>query len=377
MKVALVYDWLNVKIGGGETTFIDICDLYPDADIYCLVYNKDKFEKFFTNRAISTSRLQKLPKFIKKRPYFMLPFIKKSVDKLNFSGYDMVISVSSAWVKNIKVPKSSVHICYCYSPARMIWDSWPSYLNTQKLGPFKLGAISKFIVTRMVSKIRLWDYYNTSNVDHFIAISHYITKRISKFYNRDSQIVYPPVVLGKKPFQKINKRSYFLILSSLSRYKNIDSAIRACMQNKVDLLVVGEGPDKPRLENIANNSKYIKFTGRVNETKKWEYYKNAKAMIFPSIEDFGIAPVEAMSVGTPVIAYRGGGLSETVIDNISGIFYNNYDELQKIIQNFDNYTFSAENISETTKNYSLENFKKNFTQKVEYLYELGKKNDKE
>lgn len=372
MKVALVYDWLNIKIGGGETTFIEISKLYPEADIYCLVYNRAKFDKFFKNRKITTSRLQKLPSFVKKRPQFMLPFIRKAVDGLDVDKYDLVISVSSAWVKNIKVNDKATHICYCYSPARMIWDNWPKYLDTQKIGPFRLGAISRFIITRMVSKIRLWDFYATNNVDSFIAISKHIKSRIDKFYKRQSTVVYPPVTMGREPLVPIDKREYFLILSSLSQYKNIDVAIRACIKEGKRLIIVGDGPDKARLMDIAKGHKNIVFTGRVDEDKKWEYHKKAKALIFPSIEDFGIAPVEAMSVGTPVIALQGGGLSETVIENINGTFYKEDSDLSTALKGFDSNQFSPEKIRSSVLGYGTNHFKNNFLHEIDRLSKKGK-----
>jgi len=372
MKIALVYDWLNVKVGGGETTFVEISKLYPDADIFCLVYNENKFKHFFKNRSIKTSRLQKFPSFIKKRPYLMLPFIRKAVGKLNFDGYDMVISVSSAWVKNISVDRFTVHISYCYSPARMIWDSWPEYLDTQKIGPFRLRAVSRFVVTRLVSKIRLWDFYNTDNVDGFIAISKHIQARINKFYHRDSELVYPPVVMGNKSFISSGSKEYFLVLSSLSYYKKIDVAIKACIKTNSRLVIVGDGPDIERLEKIAKNNNNIEFVGSVHDDNKWEYYEGAKALLFTSIEDFGIAPVEAMSVGTPVIALRGGGLLETVIEGTSGIFYENDAELATKLKAFDNIVFSSEKIRSSVEKYDIANFKKNFVRTIDYLHDKGK-----
>ncbi|HMS92422.1 MAG TPA: glycosyltransferase [Candidatus Saccharibacteria bacterium] len=372
MKVALVYDWLNIKVGGGETTFIEITKLYPKADIYCLVYNQSKFEKYFENRNIRTSRLQKFPNFIKKRPQLMLPFIKKAVNQLEFDGYDMVISVSSAWVKNIHVSSKTIHICYCYSPARMIWDSWPKYLDTQKIGPFRLGSISRFIITKLVSKIRLWDYYSSNHVDSFIAISKFIQGRIAKFYRRNSDLVYPPVIIGDGHLVPSKKREYFLILSSLSRYKNVDIAIRACVECNKKLVIVGDGPDKKRLMDIANNNQNIVFAGRADENKKWEYYRNAKALIFPSIEDFGIAPVEAMSVGTPIIALEGGGLTETVKKDIGGIFYKDYKGLIDTINDFEAHEFSPVKIRSSVMKFDIDKFKSNFTHTVDRLYKIGK-----
>ena len=372
MKIALVYDWLNTKIGGGETTFAEIAKLYPNADIHCLVYNEEKFGDFFNNREIRTSKLQKLPSFIKKRPQYMLPFVKRAVRGFDFASYDLVISVSSAWVKNIQIAGDTKHICYCYSPARMIWDSWPRYLETQKIGLFKIGPISKFLITKMVSNIRLWDFYSTDGVDGFIAISEHIKQRIEKFYRRESEVVYPPVAMGKAPLVAANKREYFLILSSLSRYKNIDIAIKACIEADRKLVVVGDGPDKQRLKDIARNNPKIVFTGRVDEDSKWRYHKNAKALIFPSIEDFGIAPVEAMSVGTPVIALRGGGLIETITDGVSGIFYDDIDGLVNILKDYKGSDFSPQKIRSLATKYATKKFQSDFKRAIDKLNKLGK-----
>lgn len=372
MKVALVYDWLNIKIGGGENTFVEIANIYPEADIYCLLYNQTKFDHLFGGRNIITSRLQHLPSFMKNNPYLMLPFIKSAVSRFDFKQYDLVISVSSAWVKNIKVSSPTIHICYCYSPARMISDSWPKYLDTQKIGPFGIGPISRFFITRMVSKIRLWDFYSSDSVDSFIAISKHIQNRIKKYYKRKSSLVYPPVIMYKGSLVPNSKREYFLVLSSLSKYKNIDIAIRACIKNNKKLVIVGDGPDKPRLMDIAKGNENIVFTGRVDDDQKWHYHKNAKALIFTSIEDFGIAPVEAMSAGTPVIALSGGGLSETVKSGVNGLFYDNVSVLDTILSKFDVTKFVPGKIRSSAIKYSIDNFKSSFSSEVNNLKNKGK-----
>ncbi len=369
MKVALVYDWLNVKVGGGETTFFEIAKLYPDADIYCLVYNKQLFSQYLGNRTIFTSSLNKFPKFIKKRPYLLLSHIQKAVNTLDFTGYDLVISVSSAWVKNITVPEKTCHISYCYSPARMIWDSWPKYLDTQKLGPFKLGAVSRFIITRRVSKLRLWDFYQSKNVDNFIAISHYIGSRIIKYYHRESELVYPPVKIYSLP-EKTISREYFLCVSTLSQYKNIELVIRTFMETGQKLIIAGDGPDRSRLESIATNSSNIEFVGRVSEERKIKLLQGARAFIFPSIEDFGIAPVEALSTGTPVIALKAGGLLETIQENKTGIFFDtpSTKSLKSALTRFANTSFSQQTLHAAAKQFSTESFTKEFPSKITKLY---------
>ena len=369
MKVALVYDWLNTRIGGGEQTLFTIAQLYPEADIFCLVYNKKKFAPFLRERKITTSRLNSFPSFIKKRPNLLLPFIEGVVGHFDFTGYDLVISVSSAWVKNISVPKGTCHISYCFSPARMIWDSWPKYLDTQKLGPFKLGPVSRFFVTRIVSRLRLWDYYASKNVFEFVSISDYISGRIQKYYHRTSKCIYPPTKLLDMPKQP-QERTYFLCVSSLSQYKNIDLVIQTFLKNNLPLVIAGDGPDKHRLHELAGDAKNIHFAGRVSNEEKVHLLQNAKAFIFPSIEDFGIAPVEAMSAGTPVIALRGGGLLETVKEGKAGLFFDSptVESLQKCLNIFKRHIFDQKNIHTSVEKFSEEKFKTVFPDTIQKIY---------
>jgi glycosyltransferase involved in cell wall biosynthesis len=368
MRVAIAYDWLNIKIGGGEQTLFEIAKLYPNADIVCLIYNKKKFDDYLGGRTIITSRLNAFPKFIKNKPSLLLPFIRKSVEELNFDNYDLVISVSSAWVKNINVPKHTCHISYCYSPARMLWDSWPKYLDTQTIGPFKLGRISHYKITRIVSKLRLWDYYQSKNVYSFIAISDYIAGRITKYYHRSSSIVYPPVKLQN--LQEGTIREHYLCISSLSRYKNLDVVIKAFRKNGLPLTIAGDGPDKDRLEKLASKANNVQLVGRVDDNEKQKLLQTAKAFIFPSIEDFGIAPVEALSAGTPVIALRGGGLLETVSNGKTGIFFDSptAESLNKAIQDFKKISFDAKKVSESVQKFSEANFAKQFPISIKTIY---------
>ena len=315
MRVAILHDWLNQKVGGAENVLFELAQMYPKADIYTLVYNRRKFKKYLAGRKIRTSRLQRLPWFIKSRPKLLLPFVKKAVEKLDLSGYDLVISSSSAWVKNVNLPKNCRHICYCYSPARMLWDSWPGYIKDMKLGP-----IGRFYITRLCSKLRLWDYYKAQSGIEFIAISEYVAGRIRKFYGQPSIVIYPPVDVEKfEPGQQ--KSGYYLIISILAKYKNIELAIKTFKKNGKKLIIAGDGPDKSRLESLSSERKNIQFLGRVDEDKKRELLSSARGFIFPSSEDFGITMVESITSNTAVIAYRGGGAKEIVKDGLSGLFF--------------------------------------------------------
>lgn len=315
MKVALVHDWLNQKVGGAENVFFELCQMYPEADIFTLVYNPKKFNHELGDRKIIKSRLQRLPAFIKSRPKLMLPFIQKSVEKLDFSGYDLVITSSSAWVKNINVPKATKHICYCYSPARMLWDSWPGYIRDMGLGP-----LCRFYVTRLASKLRLWDYYKSQGPTQLIAISDYVSSRISKFYHQPSKVIYSPVDTEK--FRGIDsKGDYFLIISVLSKYKNVDLAVKAFIENGKKLKIAGDGPELNALKLLAKNHGNIEFLGRIEEDEKIGLLKRAKGFIFCSIEDFGITMVEAIASNTAVLALNGGGAKEIVVEGKTGLFF--------------------------------------------------------
>lgn len=317
MKVAIIHDWLNQKVGGAENVLFEIAQMYPDADIYTLVYNPNKFDGYLKNRNIITSRMQAYPSMIRNQPQLLLPFIQKSVMSWDFSQYDMVISSSTAWVKNIRVPSNVKHICYCHSPARMLWDSWPKYLDR-----FKLGPIRSYYVRRLCSKLRLWDYYQSQQDVVFVANSDYVAKRIKKFYKRPSRVVYPPVeVESLTPSTPISKDDYYLVLSVIAPYKNIELAVQTFIKSGKRLIVAGDGSDLERLKSLASQSNNIEFVGRVSDSQKKTLLQKARGFIFCSIEDFGITMVESIASNTPVIALRGGGASEIIHEGKTGMFF--------------------------------------------------------
>ncbi|MBI2797867.1 glycosyltransferase [Candidatus Saccharibacteria bacterium] len=370
MKIALVHDWLNVKSGGAERVFFELAKMYPEADLYSLICNQKLFAESLNDRKVQTSFLQYAPGALKKRPQFMLPLIPRAVDNLDFSGYDLIVSSSSAWAKNIQKPKNCVHICYCHTPARMLWDSWPKYLDGQRIRPFKVGPLSRFIISRTTSRVRLWDFYGSNRVDHFLANSNYIADRIRKFYRRGAEVVYPPVNVGQfKSATGQEKGSYYLILSVLSKYKNIELVIKTFNKNKLPLVIAGDGPDKDRLIELAASSPNIKFLGRVSEAKKIELLQQAKGLVFANIEDFGLTPVEAMAASTPVIARRGGGANETVVANETGVFFDqdNEDSLNQAITRAEQINWSENTLLAQAKKFSAERFVKKLARVVDSI----------
>ena len=333
MKIAIVHDWLNQKVGGAENVLIELTKMYPTANVYTLVYNPHNFDKYLNKKRIITSRLQAYPAFMRNRPFLLLPFIQKAVRSWDFGEYDIIISSSTAWVKNINNPGGVRHICYCHSPARMLWDSWPKYLRG-----FKLGPVRKYYINRLASKLRLWDYYQSQQNIEFIANSKFVEKRIDKFYHQPSKVIYPPVGINSATSKHTHKKEdYYLVLSVVAPYKNIELAVRAFMDSGKRLIVAGEGEDLNRLRTIASGADNIEFRGRVNEDQKQHLLDHARGFVFCSIEDFGITMVEAIAANTPVIALKGGGASEIVRPGVTGVFYNEPTEtaLNKAITLFE------------------------------------------
>lgn len=316
-KVALVHDFL-VSYGGAERVFEQLCELYPEAPIYTLLADPKLTEEHFKGRDIRTSWLGKLPRFIQKRYRLFLPFFPAAVESLDLREFDLVISSSSAWSKGIITRLNTTHVAYLHSPMRYAWDYHESYLQ-------ELGARGRRrIFTRMlISYLRLWDKQAAERPDVLLANSEFTRERIEKYYRREAQVIYPGAL---SLFEKAKdteaveaKREYFLLVSRLTKSKKGDAVIDAFNKLGLPLVVVGTGPEEARLRKQAG--KNITFSGFLADRELIERYRGARALIFPSEEDFGMVAVEALSFGTPVIGLDYGGLREIVIDGETGEFF--------------------------------------------------------
>ena len=367
MKTALLIDWLNTKRGGGEAVLLELAELYPQADIFTLIHNPELYPEL-DKRIVKTSFLQKMPKWLKKRSRYLLPLIPTAIEQLDLSDYDLVISCSSAWVKSVITKPETTHICYCYSPTRMIWDYWPQYIEEQHVGPIRRAAIHL-----LTSRIRVWDFLSSSRVDYWDPISQSVSDRILKFYRTNPQpVIYPGADISKfKPSS--SKEDYFVSVGSLATYKRIDVAIEACNELGERLLIAGDGPDRQRLEKLAGPT--IEFLGRVSDEKRREILSRAKAFIFPGLEDFGITPLEAMASGTPVIAYGAGGVSETVVDGKTGIFFDQIDKdsLKNAIEKFNNAKFDTSALESRAKEFSTDIFESKVMSTIDQLHKEHQK----
>jgi len=360
MKVALVHDYL-IRFGGAERVFLNLRKIFPKADIFTLLYDQKKMGQYFPNNQIRTSFLQKFPRFWRKRQKYLLPFIPMAPETFDLRDYDLVISSSNSFVKGVITRPQAIHICYCHSPMRFGWDAYASYIKEQRK-----GYLTNTAIRIMMHYIRIWDKSAASRVDYFIANSKTTASRINKFYGQPAKVIYPPVELSQSLSQ--NNKGYFLIVSQLTPYKRIDLAVEAFNKLGLSLIVIGDGPDKKRLEKISRDN--IKFLGWQSNEKVKQYFQNCTAFIFPGEDDFGIAPVEAMGFGKPVLAYGKGGVTETVLPGITGeFFYDSVPEslaegVRRILINHHNYSpllirkraekFSQDRFERAIKEYIIE-----------------------
>src|SRR3989344_3349752 len=337
MQIALVHDWLN-NLGGAERVLIELLQIFPDAPIHALFYNKKFVKEHLPDAKIITSGLQKFP-FITKTYPFLLPLMPSAIESFDFSDYDVVISSSVIFSKGLILKPKTRHICYCYSPTRFLWDRHTEYEHSSWLA--KLAQ----------HLLRIWDRQASDRVDDFVAISENVKDRIQKYYRRDAKLVYPPISIKYQELSikgsentkyLIPNTGYYLIVSRLHPYKNIDIAIEAFNKLEYELVVVGDWPDMERLKNMAG--KNIKLVGYKSDKQVAEYYRNCKAFIMPQEEDFGLTPLEAMSFGKPVLALRKGGALETITEGRHGEFFDDpipeaiADGVRRLNDNYSNYS---------------------------------------
>ncbi len=357
MKVAIVHDWL-VNYGGAESVVESILKIYPDADIFTLVYDKRKIGKRFQNNIVVTSSLQKLP-FATKLYTKLLKFMPKAFESFDFSNYDLVICSSSSCAKGVITPPDVPHIAYVHTPMRYAWDLFFDYRK-------RSGRLTRFFMDKWMHEIREWDYISSQRIDTLIANSKYIARRIEKFWKRDSEVIYPPVHLEKFTPVKNPSLDYYVAFSRLVPYKRIDIALDACKALGKNLVVIGSGSEEKSLKKRAAGAKNITFTGRISDEKLCAYLQNCKALIFCAEEDFGIVPLEAQACGRPVIAYGKGGACETVKDGKTGVFFSEQtaSSAQEALERFEALdkkgTFKSEKIAQHAAAFSEERFIREF-----------------
>lgn len=361
MKVAVVCDWL-VVYAGAERVIEQILKLYPEADIFSLIdFVPEEQRGFLLGKKATTSFLQNMP-FARKKYRSYLPLMPLAIEQLDVTGYDLVISTSSAMAKGVITGPDQVHVAYIFSPVRYAWDLQFQYLNEAGLNKGFKGWLAKIIL----HYIRLWDYRTANGVDYFVADSKFIAKRIKKVYGREAEVIYPPVDVEGYTLCEA-KEDFYLTASRMVPYKKMKLIVEAFneMPDK-ELVIIGAGPELAKTKAIAGPN--VEMMGYQPFEVLKEKMQKAKAFVFAAEEDFGITPVEAQACGTPVIAYGKGGALETVRgldeENPTGLFFEaqTADSIVKAVKRFEQkgYKITADNCRKNAEKFSTNNFSRDF-----------------
>lgn len=355
-KVAIVHDWL---VGGGAELVVEqLHKLYPDAPIYTS-YCTDEWRERLDNKVV-TGWLQPLGKIRKFIPFLRIIWFTN----LKLNDYDLVISSSGAEAKGIKTSKDTLHVNYCHAPTHYYWSRYDEYMKQPGFG--KLDWLARIGLKTLAAPLRKWDYKAAQRPDYIIANSSHIQTEIKKYYGRDSVVIHPPVYFERfqKPEQQTKDRQGFLIAGRQTPYKRFDIAIQSCSELDLPLTVIGDGPDNARLRSLAGPR--VQFLGRVSAEEIEQAFASAEAFLFPGLDDFGITPVEAMSAGTPVIAYKAGGALDYVIPGKTGEFFEEQtvESLQTALQKFNPKDYDHNFIRVQALKFSKETFHKKFTEYI-------------
>jgi glycosyltransferase involved in cell wall biosynthesis len=360
LKVALVHDWLTGEAGAEQVT-LSLSRLFPDAPIYTSVRVPERTPSF-ARLDVRTSFLQRWPLSGRQQLYpHLRPLAFESFD---LSGYDVVISSSSAEAKGVIVKPGTLHLCYCHTPTRYYWNDYHAYLERMEFG--LLNPFVRRAMPYLTNYLRLWDLAAARRVDQFVANSHEVAARIKKYYGRDSEVINPPVNVGA--FTPAKERGdYLLSVGRLVPYKRVDLVVEAATRLGLPLKVAGEGPERRRLEKLAGPS--VEFLGRVAQGELPALYAGARAFIFASEEDFGIVPVEALAAGVPVIAYGQGGIKDSVVPGEHGVFFGEQtaDSLEEALKNFDPASFDTKKLRARSELFSEAEFQKKVISLLERL----------
>lgn len=331
MRIAVVHDYFTQQ-GGAEKVAAELYRLVPGASLYSTVALRDKLPALLQDAAISTSWLQHLPGMKKYyRLYFLLyPFGVRSLD---VSRYDLILSSSSGYAKGVHAGPNALHVCYCHTPMRWVWN-FKDYSSREEMSFFR-----KTILPGLISGLRMWDEGASRQPDHFIANSRAVAKRIHAAYGRSAEVIYPPIEVDR--FQPSEEQEdYYVVLSRLVSYKRLDLAVKACTMLNRKLVVIGEGPYRAQL--MAEAGPTVRFMGRISDADVSYLVARCRALIFPGEEDFGIAPLEVAAAGRPCIAYRAGGAIETIVQGLTGVFFDKQtpEDLASCIEEFEHYAWS-------------------------------------
>ncbi|MEC9069461.1 MAG: glycosyltransferase [SAR324 cluster bacterium] len=365
LKVALVHDWLT-GMRGGEKCLEVLCELFPEADLYTLLHQKGKLSQNIESRSIRTSFVQHLPFGLKKYRHY-LPLFPLAIEQFDLSAYDLIVSSSHCVAKGVRPNNSTFHISYVHTPMRYVWDQFNTYFRQPRTSwPVRIGA------ELMRPYLQRWDRNTAKRVDTFLCNSNNIRKKILEYYGRESQVIYPPVDLSRfKPGD--TKADYYLMVGAFAPNKRVDLAVHAFNKLKLPLKISGSGQDEEYCRSIAGET--IEFLGTLSNEKLLELYQQARALVFPGEDDFGITPLEAQACGTPVIAFAAGGVLETVTDQ-TGLFFKEQkvEALVKAVEIMEHKweVFVPEKFQEQLSRFGRGHFKEQMAHAIEFGYRQWK-----
>jgi len=348
LRVALVHDWLN-GMRGGERVLEHFCALFPNADLFTLLLDRPRLSPAIARMNIVESPFARLPQ-ARRRYRHYLPLMPAYIKRLPTADYDLVLSTSHCVAKAAPRPRRGLHLSYVFSPMRYVWDHFADYLGKNQLQNAGLRALRPIM--------QRWDRRSAARVDSFAADSSHIAAKIERFWGRSAETIHPAVELDRFVPDGAPPDDYFLVVSAFVPYKRIDRAIRAANLAKARLVVVGGGPEEGALRAIAGPT--VEFAGRVPDADLPRYYQRARALLFPAIEDFGITALESMACGRPVLALRGGGVSETVLEGQTGAFFEDPDakSLARLLRRHEDGTYRTARIRARAEEFSPEAFRR-------------------
>lgn len=358
-RTALVHHWF-VTLRGGERVLGELAELYPEADVFTLVCDRQKARSSLGPRPIRTSLLQHLPKATQWYPYY-LPLFPMATERMNLSGYSLVITSDAATLKGVRTDRGAIHICYCHTPMRYVWSGYEIYRRAS-------GVLGRAVYPKIAERLRAWDFRAAQGVTHFLANSQNVAEQIRRYYVRESTVIYPPVdteyfVPAPEPIQG----DYYLVVSQLVPYKRVDLAIEAAKRIGTTLVVIGDGTQRSRLENrdCAN----ICFLGWQPDAALRKAIQNCRALVHPGEEDFGIVMAEAQACGRPVIAFARGGAREIVTDGATGILFQEQtvECLCEAIMRCERTLFDPAVIRTCSLRFNRERFVRDFSRFVEHV----------
>ena len=347
-RVAIIHDWLN-GMRGGEKVLEEILALWPDADIFTLFYDPEAVSPLIRSKKVYTSRLNRNP-WIKKHYQYFLPWFPRHIEAFDLNAYSLVISSSHCVAKGAIPAPDALHVSYIHSPMRYAWDQYHSYFS-------RAGFWRRKIIQREISRLRNWDVGSSARVDHFVANSAYVGRRIEKYYRRQATVIHPPVDTDFFQPAARPSRDYFLLVTALVPYKNADLVVEAFRGSGERLVVVGQGIERKNLLKMAGpETEFMPFVGA---EKLRELYQNARALVFAGVEDFGIAFAESQACATPVIALDRGGVRDIVADRVSGVLYSEATAagLKKAVGDFSRLDFSGAAIRKNSLRFSAPRFR--------------------